>query len=63
MLSYDAIGLIYYIWKKNNGIKSINDFYIDDAIKGKTGEFQFTKEKVYQKLKIYRTADGKFVLN
>ena len=63
MLSYDAIGLIYYIWKKNNGIKSISDFYIDDVIKGKTGEIRFTKDKVYQKLKIYRTAEGKFVLN
>ena len=27
ILAYDALGLIYYVWKKNNGISSINDFY------------------------------------
>ncbi len=63
ILSYDAIGLIYYIWKKNKGIKSINDFFIDETIKGKIGEFKFTKEKVYQKLEIYKTDGKKFTLN
>ena len=63
ILSYDAIGLIYYVWKKNDGIKSINDFFIDETIKGKIGEFQFTKEKVNQKLKIYKTDKEKFILN
>ena len=63
ILSYDAIGLIYYVSKKNDGIKSINDFFIDETIKGKIGEFQFTKEKVNQKLKIYKTDKEKFILN
>ena len=41
ILSYDALGLIYYIWKKNNGIDSINDFFIKNEIKGKIGSFKF----------------------
>ena len=24
ILAYDALGLIYYVWKENKGIKSIN---------------------------------------
>ena len=60
ILSYDALGLIYYIWKKNNGINSINDFFIKNEIKGKIGNFKFDNGKVSQKLNIYKTDDGKF---
>ena len=36
ILTYDALGLIYYIWnKKNYKITSIKDFIIKDNIKGK----------------------------
>ena len=35
ILSYDALGLIYYIWNKNKGIKTINDFFIKEKIKVK----------------------------
>ena len=55
ILSYDALGLIYYIWKKNNGIDSINDFFIKNEIKGKIGNFKFDNEKVSQKLIIYNS--------
>ena len=55
ILAYDALGLIYYIWNKNNGIDSINDFFIKEKIKGKIGTFQFKDRKVYQELKIYKT--------
>ena len=55
ILAYDALGLIYYIWNKNNGINSINDFFIKEKIKGKIGTFQFKDRKVYQELKIYKT--------
>jgi hypothetical protein len=61
ILSYDALGLIYYIWKKNNGIDSINDFFIKNEIKGKIGNFKFDNEKVSQKLIIYKTGDKKFI--
>ncbi len=61
ILSYDALGLIYYIWKKNKGIDSINDFFIKSEIKGKIGTFRFDDGKVSQKLSIYKTGDKKFI--
>ena len=60
ILSYDALGLIYYVWKKNNGINSINDFLINKKIRGKIGTFEFKNNKVFQKLKMYRAKDGRF---
>ena len=60
ILSYDALGLIYYVWKKNNGINSINDFFIKEKIKGKIFTFQFKNNKLSQELKIYKTEKNKF---
>ena len=61
ILTYDALGLIYYTWKKNGMIKSINDFYFKNKIKGKIGTFSFKNEKVIQELDIYKTGDKKFI--
>jgi len=52
--------LIYYVWKKNKGIHTINDFYIKEKIKGKIGTFEFNEKKVSQQLKIYKTNKNKF---
>ncbi len=60
ILAYDALGLIHYVWKKNKGIKSINDFFIKEKIKGKIGTFEFKEKKVTQQLKIYKTDKEKF---
>ena len=60
ILSYDALGLIYYIWNKNNGINTINDFFIKEKIKGKIGIFEFKDNKVKQLLKMYQTKNNKF---
>ena len=60
ILSYDALGLIYYVWNKNNGINSINDFFIKEKIKGKIGTFEFKDKKVSQQLKMYKTEKNKF---
>ena len=60
ILSYDALGLIYYVWKKNDGISSINNFFIKEKIKGKIGTFEFTDGAVLQQLKIYKTENNKF---
>tara|TARA_B100001027_G_C16263911_1_gene330900 strand:+ start:322 stop:1470 length:1149 start_codon:yes stop_codon:yes gene_type:complete len=60
ILAYDALGLIYYAWKNNNNIKSINDFSFKSKIKGKIGTFSFKERKVTQELKIYRAANNKF---
>jgi outer membrane PBP1 activator LpoA protein len=60
ILAYDAIGLIYYVWKKNNNIKSINDFSFKGKIKGKIGTFSFENNKIIQDLKIYKAEDNQF---
>ena len=60
ILAYDAIGLVYYVWNKNNGINSINDFLIKDKIKGKIGTFEFKNKRILQELKIYKTDSGVF---
>ena len=61
ILAYDALGLIYYAWKKNGEIVSMNDFNFKNKIKGKIGTFSFKNGKVSQELDIYRTANKKFV--
>ena len=61
ILAYDAIGLIYYVWKKNGKIKSVNDFSFKGKIKGKIGPFSFDKMKIFQDLNIYQVKDKKFI--
>ncbi len=60
ILAYDALGLIYYAWKKNSTLKSINDFSFKNKIKGKIGTFSFKDKKVIQELNIYKAANNKF---
>jgi|TARA_B110000881_G_scaffold173843_1_gene158068 ABC-type branched-subunit amino acid transport system substrate-binding protein len=61
ILTYDALGLIYYAWKKNGKIESINDFSFKNKIKGKIGTFSFKDRKVLQELDIYKTEKNKFI--
>ena len=60
ILTYDALGLIYYVWKKNGKISSMNDFSFKGKIKGKIGTFNFNERKVSQDLNIYKIQDKKF---
>tara|TARA_B100001057_G_C22826300_1_gene941561 strand:- start:360 stop:1424 length:1065 start_codon:yes stop_codon:yes gene_type:complete len=61
ILAYDALGLIYYAWKKNGEINSVNDFLFKNKIKGKIGTFSFKNGKVLQELEIYMTKNKKFI--
>ena len=61
ILAYDALGLVYYVWKKNNGINSIKDFILKEKIKGKIGSFTFQNGRVSQDLNIYKTENNKFI--
>ena len=61
ILTYDALGLIYYAWKKNGKIDSINDFSFKNKIKGKIGTFSFKDGRVTQELGIYKTGKNKFI--
>ena len=60
ILTYDALGLIYYAWKKYDKIESTNDFLFKNKIKGKIGTFTFKNKKVSQELNIYKIANNKF---
>tara|TARA_B100002019_G_C21262259_1_gene597422 strand:+ start:76 stop:1230 length:1155 start_codon:yes stop_codon:yes gene_type:complete len=61
ILTYDALGLIYYAWKKNGKVNSINDFAFKSKIKGKIGTFSFSDKKVTQDLNIYKVEENKFI--
>ena len=61
ILAYDALGLVYYAWKKNGKVDSINDFLFKGKIKGKIGIFSFKDRKVLQELDIYMTEKDKFI--
>ena len=61
ILAYDALGLIYYAWKKNGKISSVNDFIFKNKIKGKIGTFSFKNKTVIQELEIYKTDNKKFI--
>ena len=60
ILTYDALGLIYYTWRKNGNITSINNFSFKNKIKGKMGTFSFKDRKVFQELEIYKVENNKF---
>ena len=61
ILTYDALGLIYYAWKKNGKVDSINDFSFKSKIQGKIGTFSFKDKKVLQELDIYKIEKNKFI--
>ena len=61
ILAYDALGLIYYVWKKNGKISSVNDFAFKGKIKGKIGTFSFDNKKIIQDLNIYKVQKNNFI--
>ena len=60
IMAYDSIGLIYYLWKKNGKVNSVNDFSFKGKIKGKIGTFSFDNKKIIQDLNIYKAENNKF---
>ena len=60
ILAYDTLGLIYYVWKKNGKINTVNDFSFKGSIKGKIGNFSFNNKKIIQNLNIYKAENKKF---
>ena len=61
ILAYDALGLIYYVWKKNGKINSTNDFSFKGKVKGKIGTFSFNNKQIIQDLSIYKVENNKFI--
>ena len=60
ILGYDAVGLIYYVWKKNNSINNVKNFIFKEKIKGKIGRFNLKEGSVIQDLKIYQAKNKSF---
>ena len=60
-LSYDLVGLVYYLTKKN----SLNDlekiFNQQNIFKGKTGIFEIKNKKINHVLNFYKVENGKFI--
>ena len=59
-LSYDLIGLVYYIVFKNNFIVNEKIFYKKNKFKGKIGIFEINKNRINHVLNLYKIEDEKF---
>ncbi len=58
LLSYDLVGLIYYLSLKND-IKEINKaFNAKNSFKGKIGVFDIKDNKIYHRLNFYKIEEG-----
>tara|TARA_B100001540_G_scaffold299606_1_gene304264 strand:+ start:2533 stop:3690 length:1158 start_codon:yes stop_codon:yes gene_type:complete len=53
-ISYDLVGLTYYLIRKNNYILDEKLFIDKNRFKGKVGEFKISKNKIRHELKIYK---------
>ena len=61
ILAYDALGLIYYCWLNNNFQFQKNQLYSKKGFKGLHGEFLIQNNQSFQKLKIYKISEKKFI--
>ena len=60
-LSYDLIGLVYYLSKKNS-LENIDKIFDQKNIfKGKTGIFEIKDKKINHVLNFYKVEKGKFI--
>ena len=53
--------MVYYAWKQNGEINSVNDFLFKNKIEGKIGTFSLKNGKVKQELNIYKAEDKRFI--
>ena len=59
-LSYDLIGLVYYLIVKNNFVVSKKMFLKKNMFKGKMGIFEVKDNKINHTLNFYKVEDNKF---
>ena len=59
-LSYDLVGLVYYLIYKNNFKITDNIFYKKNKFKGKIGIFEINKNIITHQLNFYSVEDNKF---
>ena len=59
LLSYDLIGLIYYLSLKNETLEISKSFKTQNTFKGKIGIFEIKDNKINHQLNFYEINDGK----
>ena len=59
LLSYDLIGLIYYLSLKNNPLEISKSFKTKNSFKGKIGVFEIKDNKINHQLNFYEINNGK----
>ena len=59
-LSYDLVGLVYFLIYKNNFVINKKFFYEKNKFKGKIGVFEINKNKISHILNFYVAEDGSF---
>ena len=59
VISYDILGLIYYISKKNDG-KIEKKFFSKNKFSGEVGNFELKNNNINYKLGFYQASEGKF---
>jgi hypothetical protein len=60
LLSYDLVGLIYYLSLKNEINEIDKLFNKENSFKGKIGIFDIKNNKINHRLNFYQIKDGKF---
>jgi len=61
LLSYDLIGLIYYLSLKNETLEISKSFKTQNTFKGKIGVFEIKDNKINHQLNFYEINDGKLI--
>tara|TARA_B100000003_G_scaffold185865_1_gene180421 strand:+ start:3741 stop:4901 length:1161 start_codon:yes stop_codon:yes gene_type:complete len=59
LLSYDLVGLVYYLIKSNNNLEFDKLFKKKNSFKGKIGVFEIKDNKINHKLNFYQIEDRK----
>jgi hypothetical protein len=59
LLSYDLVGLIYYLSLKNETLELNKSFKTQNTFKGKIGVFEIKDNKINHQLNFYEINDGK----
>ena len=61
LLSYDLIGLIYYLTLENSILDADKLFKRKNSFKGKIGVFDVENNQINHRLNFYKINDGKFI--
>ena len=61
LITYDLVGLVYYLLSQNNFVVSDNIFKKKNRFKGISGVFEIKNKKINHELNFYSVNSGKFI--